>query len=114
MVVNEAERRRGKARIVINYKKLNQFTKTDNYFLPNKEGLINLVKNRKFFSKFDCKSGFWQIKMEETSIKYTCFSTPQEFYKWIVMPFGLKNTPRIFQRRMAMLLNIFTIFLLSV
>ena len=59
MVVNEAERRRGKVRMVINYKKLNHYTKTDNYFLPNKAVLINLVKNRKFFSKFDCKSGFW-------------------------------------------------------
>ena len=81
-------------------KKLNQFTKTDNYFLHNKEVLINLVKNRKFFSKFDCKSGFWQIKMEKTSIKYTDFSTSQGFYEWIVMPFGLKNVRRIFQRRM--------------
>jgi len=34
-------------------KQLSQFTKTDNYFLPNKEVLINLVKNKKYFSKFD-------------------------------------------------------------
>ena len=67
--------------MAINYKKLNQFTKTDNYFLPNKEVLINLVKNRKFFSKFDYKSSFWQIKMEETSIQYTGFSTLQGFYE---------------------------------
>mgnify|MGYP001148411895 CR=1 FL=1 len=86
--------------MVINYKKLNQFTKTDNSFLPNKEVLINLVKNRKYFLKFDCKSRFWHIKMEEDSINYTGFSTSQGFYKWIVMPFGLKNTPKIFQRRM--------------
>ena len=58
MVMNEAEKIRNKARIVINYKKLNQLTKTDNYFLPNKEVLINLVKNKKYFSKFDFKSGF--------------------------------------------------------
>ena len=36
MVFSEAERQREKVRMVINYKKTNQFTKTDNYFLPNK------------------------------------------------------------------------------
>jgi len=69
MVMNKVERRRGNARIVINYKKLNRFTKTNNYFLLNKEVLINLIKNKKYFLKFDCKSGFWWIKMEETNIK---------------------------------------------
>lgn len=38
--------------------------------------------------------------MEEESIKYTDFNTPQGFYEWIVMLFGLKNAPRIFQRTM--------------
>ena len=43
--MNEVEKRRNKARMIVNYKKFNQFIKTDNYFLPNKEILINLVKN---------------------------------------------------------------------
>jgi len=42
--------------MVINYKKkVNQFREANNYFLPNKEVLINLVKNKKYFSKFNCK-----------------------------------------------------------
>jgi len=44
----------------------------------------------------DCKSGYWQIKIDEESILLTAFSAPQGHYEWIVMPFGLKNTPRIF------------------
>jgi len=43
MIMNEAEKGRNKTRMDINYKKLNHFTKTDNYFFPNKEVLINFV-----------------------------------------------------------------------
>jgi len=49
----------------------------------------------------DCKSSYWQIKIDEKSIPLTAFSAPQGLYKWIVMPFGLKNVPQIFQRRMS-------------
>ena len=97
MVNNHAEQKRGKPRMVINCKRLNELTVFDGYFLPNKEILINKTLSKKWFSKFDCKSGFYQIKLKDSVKPLTAFSTPQGQYIWNVMPMGLKNAPQIFQ-----------------
>ena len=100
MVRNRNEINREKTRMVVNYKQLNDNTIFDGYFLPNKETLIHKTRGKKIHSKFDCKSGFYQIKMAERSKPLTAFSTPQGHYEWNVLPFGLKNASQIFQRKM--------------
>jgi len=45
----------------------------------------------------DCKSEYWQIKIDEKSIPLTAFSAPKGHYDWTVMSFGFKNAPQIFQ-----------------
>ena len=63
-------------RMVVNYKQLNNNTIFYGYFLPPKETLIHKTRGKKLHSKFDCKSGFYQIKMDEESKPLTAFSTP--------------------------------------
>ncbi|KAK1582461.1 hypothetical protein Q3G72_015277 [Acer saccharum] len=110
MVRGHSEQVRGKARMVINYVKLSQAVKDDAYRIPIKDEQFSRLRDRHFFSKMDCKSGFYQMKMEEDSIQYTALSCCLGSYEWLVMPMGYKNAPSIFQRRMDSILGEFSDF----
>ena len=71
--------------------------KKDSYPLPRIQVLDSLV-GAGHFSCLDLKSGFWQIKMEETSKQYTTFTVGNlGFLKCNCMPFGLCNVLVTFQ-----------------
>jgi len=91
--------------MVINYKRLNDNTIDDAYNIPNKQEWINRIQGSKYFSKFDLKARFWQVKMVEESIEWTAFTCPQGHFEWLVMPLGLKNAPALFQRKMQNIFN---------
>ena len=59
-IVNKhSEQVRGKSRMVIDYRRLNDNTIDDAYDIPDKTELINSIQESKVFSKFDWKSRFW-------------------------------------------------------
>ena len=63
-VQKASEIERGTPRLVINYKPLNKVLQWIRYPIPNKKHLIQRIYNATIFSKFDMKSGFWQIQIK--------------------------------------------------
>ena len=82
--------------LVINYKPLNKVLQWIRHPIPNKKDLIQRIYNAIIFSKFDMKSGFWQIQIKPEDRYRTAFTVPFGHYEWNVMPFGLKKAPSEF------------------
>nr|GEY24434.1 hypothetical protein [Tanacetum cinerariifolium] len=60
-VNRRSEQVRGKLRLVINYQPLNHFLADDKFPLTQKKSLFQYLADAKVLSKFDLKSGFWQL-----------------------------------------------------
>ncbi|XP_072182256.1 uncharacterized protein [Diadema setosum] len=92
------EKRDGSLRFCTDYRLLNSKTKSDWYPLPRIDDCIDRVGNAKYVSKFDLLKGYWQVPLSERAKELSAFVTPDGFFQYKVMPFGMKNAPATFQR----------------
>ncbi len=81
----------GSSRPVIDYRKVNEQTEDDRYFLPVlSDLLISLGCGNTIYSTLDQVSRYCQVPIAPESKEITAFSTPNGHYYWLHMPFGLK------------------------
>ena len=90
----------GCLRFCVDYRSLNAVTKPDRFPLPRIDDMLDQLGNMKYFSTLDLASGYWQVKMSDTSREKTAFVTQHGLFEFRVMPFGLTNAPAVFQRLM--------------
>ncbi|CAI7815371.1 unnamed protein product [Closterium sp. NIES-54] len=87
------------------YRDLNKLTVADRYPMPTPEDIFDKVQGVCVFSTLDLRQGFNQIRIAEGDVRKTAFHGPDELYKWLFMPFGLKNASAVFQRAMDCVLQ---------
>ncbi len=88
-------------RLCIDFRKLNQVTKSTPNNLPKIDVLLQQLAGKSIYSALDFSSGYWQLPVEESSRKFLGVRGPDgEIYTCKRMPFGLKNAPSAFQKLM--------------
>ncbi|XP_017888656.1 uncharacterized protein LOC108630103 [Ceratina calcarata] len=92
------KKKNGSTRICVDYRQLNKRIIKDRYPLPLIEDELDSLQGAKVFSTLDLKNGFFHVSIEENSRKYTAFVIPNGHYEFLKVPFGLCNSPAVFQK----------------
>ncbi len=87
----------GRIRLCVDYRKLNDITTREPYYIPSFQEMVDRVGQGCVLSKVDLAKGFHQVEVGESDRVKTCFVCPFGKFQFRHMPFGLTNAPSVFQ-----------------
>ncbi|CAJ0967229.1 unnamed protein product [Ranitomeya imitator] len=87
----------GSLRPCIDYRLLNKITVKFQYPLPLLSDLFARIKGASWFTKIDLRGAYNLVRIKQGDEWKTAFNTPEGHFEYLVMPFGLSNTPSVFQ-----------------
>ncbi|KAI4473341.1 hypothetical protein M0802_016173 [Mischocyttarus mexicanus] len=88
----------GTYRVCVDYRRLNEKVIRDRFPMPLIEDCLDALTQAVVFSTIDLENGFFHVKIEEDSRKFTSFVTPDGQFEFLRTPFGLCNSPASFLR----------------
>ena len=82
------------------YRQLNNNIVDETFPFPSADELITTVKEgAEVFAKIDIKKAFLRLQLKSSDIEKTTILTPKGIYAFLRLPFGLKSSPVIFQKK---------------
>ncbi|KAL0180477.1 hypothetical protein M9458_022883 [Cirrhinus mrigala] len=87
----------GSLRPCIDFRGLNDITVKYRYPLPLVPSALEQLRSARYFTKLDLRNAYNLIRIRKGDEWKTAFSTTTGHYEYRVMPFGLVNSPSIFQ-----------------
>ena len=98
-------KRTGGIRWCCDFRALNSHTVADSFPLPNIDANLHKLGKAKLFSSLDARGAFYSLEVEPGSRDYTTFTSPFGSYRWLRLPFGVKNGPAAYSRLIMMALQ---------
>ena len=82
--------------LYVEYCALNKNTISEPYPLPYIEELLSHLKGAQYFSYLDIRDKYFYIPIAKEDVYKIAFYCRYSMFEYLVMPFGLMNTPSTF------------------
>ena len=92
-------------RVCGDFRRLNSVTKMDKFPLPDLKTFNSNMSGSKIFSKIDLRRAYHQVPVAKEDQMKTVINTTLGLYKFLRMPFGLKNAGQCFMRNISSILS---------
>jgi len=92
--------RNGKPRVCIDYRRVNNLSESDENPLPKQTDILRSLSGFQWLSTFNALSGFQQVEVVPEHRHIMAFRTHRGLLEFSWLPFGLQNSPALFQRIM--------------
>ena len=98
--IKETPEGKKKIRLCLDPKDLNKNIRREHYYTRTIDELLPQLHRKKFFSVVNTKKGYWHVALDYESSLLCTFNTPFGRYRFKRLPFGVKLSQDIFQRKL--------------